>query len=68
MVAEGKIPALSDAQKAKVVAAAVDKRLPGWAGKNHLVRQGDHYVIKAAFNNGLLTVNGEPLDLMTMSK
>jgi hypothetical protein len=43
--------------------AAVDPELSAAIGMGFLRRQGDDYEMRAAFNNGLLTVNDAPLPL-----
>lgn len=59
---------LSASQRREVVARAVAERLDAWVRQGLLREQEDSYVCEATFSDGRLTVNGEPLQWMSLGQ
>lgn len=61
--AQGKIPELSAGQTKTITETAVNGRIGNWAAENHFVKDGSKYLIHATYKDGVLALNGLPVDL-----
>jgi len=58
----GKVPGLTAAQRDRAVAATARERAREWAAAHHLRREDGEYRLDARLANGVVRVNGAPLE------
>ncbi len=63
----GERPAMTDPQRERALRAAVEVRLAEWMRDYFFRRDGEQLVVEAEFSGGRFTVNGEPVELGSIS-